>query len=319
MNPEHTASSLLERIDRNRIEHCIRYLAQDPLPCRRLNYTVPGRDKCTLYEADDFIRGELRNCGYPIEETAVEVQAFGRDVTKPLAHQYTGPNPSDPWYTAYNLCAKKTGIVAPEEVVVVVAHKDSQSWMDCGPGAYDNASGTAAALEIARVLSEYPSHRSLGFLFCNEEHTPWTSVVAAQELAASSLKTVAALNLDSLGGKSEEDIRAGIKTCSTRFTTPEGEVIADLMGRLNYERGIGLTHRKYRCERPNDDDGSFVNAGIPAAVMVVGSFPYADPNYHTENDTFANVDIQNVYLSAQLALTTVLHLDRHGVNTGYLS
>ncbi len=32
------------------------------------------------------------------------------------------------------------------------------------------------------------------------------------------------------------------------------------------------------------DDGSFVKAGYTASVTIIGSFPYADPNYHSEGD-----------------------------------
>ena len=59
---------------------------------------------------------------------------------------------------------------------------------------------------------------------------------------------------------------------------------------------------------PNDDDGSFVNAGIAPSVLLIGSFPYADPNYHTVHDKPSLVDIENVRRSTQLALATVLSL-----------
>jgi len=307
-----TIASLMRRVDQKRLAGSIDYLARDPLPCRRLNYTLPGHAKSTLDEADDFIQAQLESWGYVIEKEAVQVQAFRRDLAKPLAHQYSRPDPSDPWYAAHNLYAKKIGTTQPGEVIVVVAHKDSQSWMDCGPGAHDNAVGTAGVLEIARVLREYAPKRSIWFLFCNEEHTPWTSVTAARNLAESERNVIAVLNLDSIGGKSEEDRRAGRMVNVTRYTTPEGEELADLMAALNERHAIGLAQAKYRCDQPGDDDGSFIKAGIPAAVLNVGSFPYAEPHYHREEDTPETVDVTNVSLATQLSLAAVLHLDAHG-------
>ena len=257
-------------------------------PCRAGGSTTPcrGGTAAPLYECDEFVRSRLSIGDYDLEDEACKVagvplrrfEAVRPSVQQPrsrrsLVHGLQHLRPQD------------RRVAARERSFVVVAHKDSQSWMDRGPGAYDNAAGTSAALEIARVLADYPTRRSLWFLFCNEEHTPWTSVRAAQRVAKSGLSVMAVLNLDSLGGKSDDDARAGRKTCVARFTTPEGEAVADLLGSLNESLELDLHYGTHRCERPNDDDGSFVKAGIPAAILLVGSFPYEDPRYHTENDT----------------------------------
>ena len=85
----------------------------------------------------------------------MQVQAYRRDTSKPQQHQYSPPMPEDPWYTAYNLYAEKKGRSRPDEIIVVLAHKDSQSWID-SPGANDNAIGTVGVLELACVLAKYP-------------------------------------------------------------------------------------------------------------------------------------------------------------------
>lgn len=305
-------SKTLAGVDQARLATHVHYLAEDPLPCRRLNYTRPRAAVCTLYEADAYIEEQLAACGYTVEREGIPVQAFRRDATKPLAHQYSAPQPEDPWYDAYNLYARIEGRRHPNEIIVVVSHKDSQSWMDVAPGAYDNAVGTAAHLELARVLQGCALERSVWFVFCNEEHTPWTSVNAAERLAASEHEVVAVLNVDSIGGKSDADRVAGRMVNVTRYTTPEGEAIADCMADLNEQHGIGLVQTKYACEQPNDDDGSFIKAGMPAAVAIVGSFPYADAMYHTEDDRPGRVDFENVTRATQLTLATLLHVDTHG-------
>jgi hypothetical protein len=46
--------------------------------------------------------------------------------------------------------------------------------------------------------------------------------------------------------------------------------------------------------------------------FIHGSFPYADPNYHTVHDKPESVDLVNVKLATQLTLASVIHLDIHG-------
>ena len=74
-------------------------------------------------------------------------------------------------------------------------------------------SSTAIALFGAdgRVLARYPSERSIWFLWCNEEHKPWTSIIAANQCRQRGDNLVAIFNVDSIGGKSDADIAAGRK------------------------------------------------------------------------------------------------------------
>ena len=305
-------ASLINRVDQTRLSHNLFYLAKDPLPSRTLNFTLPGHSESTLHEADDFIQGSLESWGYRVEREAVQVQAFRTDTSKPMPHQFSRPEVSDPCYQAYNLYVRKVGKIFPQETIIVLSHKDSQSWIEQGPGANDNAAGTVGTMEIARILGEYESQRSIWFLFCNEEHWPWTSVTAAQNIVKSDVNIIALLNLDSLGSKSEQDRRNRRMVNVTRYTTPEGEPLADLMCDLNERYEIGLIQEKHRNERPGNDDGSFIKAGVPTAIQNGGSAPNASPYYHSKDDTPENVDIENVSMATKLSLAAVVHLDIHG-------
>ena len=296
--------ALLERIDEGRLRRDLFALSKDPLPVRTCNRTVPGHAKCTLDEADDYLQGRLESCGYTVEREACRVQAF-----RNAGGTYARPAPEDPWYVAHNLYAGKAGGQRPDETILLISHKDSQSWID-SPGAYDNAVGTVAHLEIARVLRPVPTRRTFRFVFCNEEHTPWTSVAVARGARERGERLVAVYNLDSLGGKPAAEAAAGLRTNVTAYTADEGEALADLMAEVNAAYGLGLLQRKVRRERPGDDDGSFVQAGFPAAVINLGSWPYADPNYHQPGDIPERVDLTNVRMAAQATLAAVLHLDR---------
>lgn len=295
---------MIAQVSHERIKRDLFALSKDPLPVRTLNRTLPGHAKCTLYEADDYIQGQLEGCGYAALREACRVQAF-RNVDGTFAR----PAPEDPWYDAYNLYAKKPGRERADKIIVLVSHKDSQSWI-ASPGAYDNAVGTAATLEIARVLRPYACRRSIWFLFCNEEHTPWTSVAAARAARERGERIVGVFNVDGVGGKPAAEVEAGLRTNVTAYTAAEGEALADLMAEVNAAYEVGLAQRKVRRERPGDDDGSFVQAGFPAAVINIGSWPYRDPNYHQPGDVPELVDVENVRMAAQATLAAVVHLDR---------
>jgi len=300
---------LLREVSPERMSKDLFYLAKDPLPYRKLNLTLPGHQKNTLYEADDYLAGKLEASGYHVEREGVQVQAFRRDTTKPKNAQYSPPKPEDPWYTAYNLYAEKKGRSHPEKIIIVCAHKDSQSWID-SPGANDNAIGTVGILEMARVLAQYTPENTIRFLWCNEEHTPWTSKTAAQKAKTRGDDIVAVFNMDGIGVKTTEQTTAGKKTNVTAYTKPEGKPLADLMTEVNTRYAIGLEQRIVERSRPGDDDGSFVLAGYPAAIVNIGSWPYGDPEYHSEGDIPERCDLKNAAMTVQAALAAVLTLDQ---------
>jgi len=300
---------LISAVDSKRISKHLFYLAKDPLPYRKLNLTLPGHKKNTLYEANDYLVGKLKAWGYHVEQEGVQVQAFRRDTSKPKHAQYSSPKPEDPWYTGYNLYAERKGRSNPDRIIVVIAHKDSQSWVD-SPGANDNAIGTVGVLEMARVLAEYTSESTIRFLFCNEEHRPWTSKTAAQKAKSRGDNIVAVFNMDGIGVKTAEETAAGKKTNVTAYTKPEGKRLAELMAEVNIRYSIGLNQRTAERPRPGDDDGSFVLAGYPTAVVNIGSFPYGDPNYHAEGDIPERCDIENAAMTVQATLAAVVTIDQ---------
>jgi len=305
-------ADLIKQVDQEGMSKNLFYLSKDPLPYRKLNYTIPGHAKNTLYEANDFITSKLESWGYEVEKEGCQAQAFQRNTAKPIKSQFASPAEEDLWYTAYNLYAKKQGTTNPDEIIIFISHKDSQSWID-SPGAHDNAVGAVANMEIARILSDYPSNRSIWFIFCNEEHRPWTSVTAANNARERGDNIIALFNLDALSGKSKEDTDAGRRTNVTVYTEPEGEILADLMAEVNEKYKIGLIQQKYKQTAPGNDDGSYIKAGYAMAVANIGSYPYAEPNYHDLGDTPETVDLVNLRMSTQASLAAGVMVD-----SGYL-
>jgi hypothetical protein len=298
---------LIKQVNASRLRTDLFYLSKEPLPFRKVNFTRGGQDKNSLEETDDFILKRLELLGYPTQEESCKVQTFRCDRSKPLHHWYSAPQPDDPWYKVVNIYARKMGVTNPGEIIVVVSHKDSPSWID-SPGAYDNAVGTVANLEIARILQPVKTKRTIWHLYCNEEHTPWTSVTAAQGAKKRGDNIIAVFNIDGIGGKSQSEINLGVKTNIARYSTPEGKKLADLLEDVVKTYHIPLMQTGYAWDGINDDDGSFINAGYPDAIANIGSFPYSDPHYHMEGDTAEHVDIENVFLATQAILAAVARM-----------
>ena len=96
--------------------------------------------------------------------------------------------------TFYNIVGTKPGTTNPDDIFIVGAHYDSVH----NPGADDNASGTTAIMEAARVLSSYDFENTITFIgFGREEQQLIGST--AYVAAHSSDNILGMLNLDMIG------------------------------------------------------------------------------------------------------------------------
>ncbi|MEZ4380998.1 MAG: M20/M25/M40 family metallo-hydrolase [Nannocystaceae bacterium] len=99
--------------------------------------------------------------------------------------------------TGVNVLGARLGTTSPDEQVVVGAHYDHIA--GCS-GADDNGSGVAAALEVARVLAEVPTERTLVIACWDEEEL---GLIGSKAHAAAAIAgdeaIVAVVDLDSMG------------------------------------------------------------------------------------------------------------------------
>jgi Peptidase family M28 len=101
-----------------------------------------------------------------------------------------------------NVVATIHGRRKPEDIYMVIAHFDSISKQPeiSAPGADDNASGTAAVLEIARILKDVPLESSIQFgIFSNEEQDGLGSKHFAKKARKQGLRIKGCINLDVIG------------------------------------------------------------------------------------------------------------------------
>ena len=207
-------------------------------------------------------------------------------------------------YSASNIVATLPGRTAPEQVVIVGAHYDSYSNdpTRLAPGADDNASGTAAVLELARVFSRYWFDFTIKFIaFSAEEWGLYGSKHYAQAAHAAGQNILAVVNLDMIGypdrlpedldlivnAKSEWLGNAFVAATTTYAPMPTLKIV-----------NPSLTY---------SDHAPFWDQGYSALCGIEDASP-TNPNYHKTYDTFATIDMDFETAAARASLATVATL-----------
>ncbi len=190
-----------------------------------------------------------------------------------------------------------------DQVVVVGAHYDHVG-VDprgrVGAGADDNASGTAALLEIAQALAADPPRRSvLLCAFASEEDGLLGSRALLREPPVDRERIVAMLNLDMVGrGPVEEVAVIGVR---------QNPHLGDVLDRALALSDTGveeLTTRGGEELFKRSDHYAFHEVGIPALFFFEGLPISRNRDYHTWRDTADLVDPEKVRRTAHLVFNT---------------
>ncbi|MGE3271294.1 MAG: M20/M25/M40 family metallo-hydrolase [Chloroflexota bacterium] len=188
--------------------------------------------------------------------------------------------------TGVNVIATRAG---GPQTLVIGGHIDSVA---AGPGANDNASGTAVVLELARVLAQRETQYTLKFIgFDAEEIGLVGSNYYVNQLSEQERRAIRAMiNLDMVGVGTESRVGG---TAS----------LIDLAQAAGEQSGLRLGEMG---ESGASDHASFIRAGIPALFVYRSN----DPNYHSPNDRAEFVDPANLEIAGQLVLDVVDALER---------
>ncbi|MFW6200643.1 MAG: M28 family peptidase, partial [Gemmatimonadota bacterium] len=148
-------------------------------------------------------------------------------------------------------------------------------------GADDNASGTAAIVEAARILRQGPAlGRSVLFIgFTGEEKGLWGSSYYVQDPLHPLDRTVAMLNLDMVGRLEEGDL--------TVLGTGTAEEWESMVSTANSEQSSPLPVSYVPDGYGASDHSSFYSQGIP----VLHFFTNTHADYHRPSDDFDKVDV----------------------------
>lgn len=208
--------------------------------------------------------------------------------------------------------------IAPEAergVVIISAHYDSTSHdASAGgpaPGADDNASGVAAVLEAARLLSEHTLWHTVRFVtFAGEEQGLLGSHHYAETARTHDENITAVINADMIAydGNSEPrmEVHAGLD--------PHSAAIAHTFVETAQAYSIALLPQVIRDAAIRaSDHASFWDRGFPAILAIedterVGPTEDFNPYYHTEQDTLDKINRSYFTQMARAVVGTVVRL-----------
>jgi len=266
----------------------------------------------------------------------IEVLMLGKTVTGPRI-----PQPTE----VVNVVAIQRGTVEPNRVVVMTGHIDSRASdvMDASidaPGANDNASGVAAVMEAARVLSRHKLRSTIVYAaLSGEEQGLHGGKILAEHAKAQGWQVVANLNNDIVGnthgGSGVHDNRTvrvfseGTKATETpqqanRRRYNGGELDSPSRNLARYMAALAerrMTNFKvemvYRTDRygRGSDQVEFLNAGFPAVRVTEAHEDYTrqHQDVRTENgvrygDTVDGVDFPYLAQVTRLNAMTLASL-----------
>jgi aminopeptidase YwaD len=238
--------------------------------------------------------------------------------------------------TWHNIIVEIPGRSRGREVLIVGAHFDAVAG---SPGADDNGTGTAALLEIARVLKGRELERTVRLVFFNLEEI---GIRGAKEYAKSLMekwdeehpeheKLVGMISLEMLGYFSDEpgSQRSPIPRIEGVFDPPTtGDFIgmATVRAFSDFARALERGMRKAAPDlkivvvdfppvAPPDflrsDHAPFMMLGQPA-VMITDTSEYRNPHYHRASDRVETLDPERFTLVVKAVAGAVLDLANAG-------
>lgn len=192
-------------------------------------------------------------------------------------------------YSSRNVVAEKTGETYPDDILIICAHYDSTSpsasRLTLAPGADDNASGTAAVLEAARILASYPLDFTVRFIaFSAEEWGLYGSRAYATAAGLAGDRIVGVINLDMIAyaDAMPEDLQVIVNSASgwlaDRF----------LDAATNY--GVLGATKTVDASFVYSDHAPFWDGGYPA-LLAIEDDPLQNPYYHKTTDTLDKINL----------------------------
>ena len=229
------------------------------------------------------------------EALLADVEAVGGNVTLTVSAIENA--------TSQNIIATRTPKKGGGDGIVhVTAHYDSVPF---AAGASDNASGTATALEIARVLKSYPIDEEVRFAFVGAEEIGlvgsryYVSQLSQDEIS----RSIGNFNMDMVGTSWEN-------ATAIYMNTLDGQpnIVSETAAATG--KRIGTHSELILYQRGASDHVPFYEAGI-AAVNFIRREPGTanlEPYYHTPLDTIEFVSAERLKEAGDLVGASVYQL-----------
>jgi len=206
-----------------------------------------------------------------------------------------------------NVYAVQLGTTYPNKKYIICAHYDDYTPSGTVvPGADDNASGTAAVLEAARIFRNYSSAFTLIYaLWDEEERGLLGSDYYAQQAALAGDSIMGVLNMDMIAYDSDND---GVGEIHIR-SIANSVSLKDEMVLVNNTYSLGVTPSIINPGTGASDQASFWDRNY-GALLLIEEYYGGDFNayYHTVNDLISHFNIPYYLKMSKLTLATTATL-----------
>ena len=212
-----------------------------------------------------------------------------------------------------NVVATSPGLYTPATQYIVCGHFDATTMYDTitcktnAPGADDNATGTAATMEIARIFSKYDWEPTIKYIgWAAEESYLLGSDHYAGEADSLGEKVGGVVNMDMMGYMNDDSM-----DCILGGQYDFSSWLSDL-----YLKAASIYAPGLALHPVNDwvsDDEPFSRRGYPAIGLLEYPHPWlgSNPNYHTINDVIGNLSSELYTRVTKAALATMTILGIH--------
>jgi len=300
-------SAMIDSVSIENIEKHIRILEYAGGYESRVTFT-PGNDSGRVYIAD-YLKNHT-------QVSSVELDTFYLQTATPPYNQYP----------LINIIAQINGTGDPNRYFVLGAHYDASGsrmgssvwnsqWNTIkAPGADDNATGIAAILEIARILSDstFGFAEEYGIVlvaFAAEESNPMygSGHIGSLRFASNAKnynhEILGAVSVDMIGYNDFYDYTAIVSNANSEWLGIRSAEINSI-----YDIGLLMNDPPYPYATYSDHD-RFWDQGYPAILMIENAPPWSDseyyirnPLYHTSYDSLGSVNLGLVKKVTQLNL-----------------
>lgn len=197
-----------------------------------------------------------------------------------------------------NIRGIKLGTEFPDEKIVIYGHRDAAGT----PGANDNGSGTVIMMEIARLLKDIPTKRTIELVSLGSEEQLGSvgSIEYLKKHADNLDKIKASIELDMVGAGSPLWVMEGGNWPDEKILLSKWlcDYIVDAASELGYHIDLGF------CVLGTPDSGRFAKAGVPTTWI----WGPGDIHYHSPEDTWDKVDPNKVKVVCDIVLTSIYNL-----------
>jgi hypothetical protein len=263
---------------------------------------LSGEWPVTITSEPYTIQSRHSYSGESIQKSSVYLYEYYQAIDLQVAYQ----DFSIGQFPLRNVIAEIPGSLAPDHIMMISSHYDSAPSGPLAPGADDDASGTAAVMLAAQILSQYDFACTLRFVnFSGEEQGLVGSQVSAKQSHCDGENIRAVLNLDMIAWNTPESpaemdlhVSAGV---------PAAQDIALLYQDVVETYQLDLEPEIVSSGISASDHASYWNYGFPA-ILVIEDLDDFNPYYHTPEDRSEQLDLSYFTSMVKASLATLAHM-----------